>query len=237
MVFKRRTTRGLTAVVIAAAGLSAAFAFAVLPAVASAVEVQTLTVQSGPGAPGMPDQTVQASLDGTTWTQAYNIAANSRYSTIPGTGWDSVRSNPFEGVGNFYYQALIKLPDNAANAALSGQYYTDNEGAVSVNGSQAAENNPCGGVGEGQDYGFSGAPTTTFTSPLTAGTNTISFVVNNCLPSVTGVDFTATASFTLYPTSAEQCKDGGWQDLTDVNGTSFKNQGDCVSYVATGGNH
>jgi len=35
--------------------------------------------------------------------------------------------------------------------------------------------------------------------------------------------------------SQDQCKNGGWQSLTDANGTAFKNQGDCVSYVATGG--
>jgi hypothetical protein len=34
------------------------------------------------------------------------------------------------------------------------------------------------------------------------------------------------------PTSKDQCKDGGWQTFTDP---SFKNQGDCVSYVATHG--
>ena len=33
----------------------------------------------------------------------------------------------------------------------------------------------------------------------------------------------------------DQCKDGGWQNVTDNNGNSFKNQGDCVSFVATGG--
>jgi hypothetical protein len=32
------------------------------------------------------------------------------------------------------------------------------------------------------------------------------------------------------PTSMEQCKSGGWQSFG-----VFKNQGDCVSYVATGG--
>jgi hypothetical protein len=37
------------------------------------------------------------------------------------------------------------------------------------------------------------------------------------------------------PTSAGQCKKGGWQNLTDANGTKFKNQGDCVSYVSTHG--
>ena len=33
-------------------------------------------------------------------------------------------------------------------------------------------------------------------------------------------------------TAKDQCKDGGWQSFTSP---SFKNQGDCVSYFATGG--
>jgi hypothetical protein len=38
------------------------------------------------------------------------------------------------------------------------------------------------------------------------------------------------------PTSKDQCKKGGWQDFKDAEGERlFKNQGDCVSYVATGG--
>jgi len=34
------------------------------------------------------------------------------------------------------------------------------------------------------------------------------------------------------PTSADQCKNGGWRDYPALG---FKNQGDCVSYVATHG--
>ena len=33
----------------------------------------------------------------------------------------------------------------------------------------------------------------------------------------------------------DQCKNGGWQNLADDEGNSFKNQGDCVSFVATQG--
>lgn len=36
------------------------------------------------------------------------------------------------------------------------------------------------------------------------------------------------------PTNKDQCKDGGWQSLVRSNGTSFKNQGDCIQYVNTG---
>jgi hypothetical protein len=32
----------------------------------------------------------------------------------------------------------------------------------------------------------------------------------------------------------EKCKKGGWQDLTRADGSSFKNQGDCIQYVNTG---
>jgi hypothetical protein len=72
---------------------------------------------------------------------------------------------------------------------------------------------------------------------LNAGANTLEFDVNNCGggPNPTGVDYTATASYTLAPIATDDCKNGGWQNLTDRNGRSFKNQGDCVSYVATGG--
>ncbi|MFL5830657.1 MAG: hypothetical protein ACJ76X_12130 [Solirubrobacteraceae bacterium] len=37
------------------------------------------------------------------------------------------------------------------------------------------------------------------------------------------------------PTRTDECKNGGWQSLIDNKGQRFKNQGDCVSYVATGG--
>jgi hypothetical protein len=39
----------------------------------------------------------------------------------------------------------------------------------------------------------------------------------------------------VIATDKDACKNGGWMNLADSNGHSFKNQGDCVSYVATGG--
>lgn len=36
-------------------------------------------------------------------------------------------------------------------------------------------------------------------------------------------------------TTAKMCKNGGWQYATDDLGNVFKNQGDCVSFVATKG--
>jgi hypothetical protein len=48
------------------------------------------------------------------------------------------------------------------------------------------------------------------------------------------IQITASAPLVGPPTTKDQCKDGGW---TTFNNPSFKNQGDCVSYVATGGKH
>ena len=36
-------------------------------------------------------------------------------------------------------------------------------------------------------------------------------------------------------TPADVCKNGGWRNLSTATGRSFSNQGDCVSYVARGG--
>jgi hypothetical protein len=41
-------------------------------------------------------------------------------------------------------------------------------------------------------------------------------------------------TFGFLPESKDDCKKGGWQEFTDHEGVPFKNQGDCVSYVATG---
>ncbi len=35
-------------------------------------------------------------------------------------------------------------------------------------------------------------------------------------------------------TAKDECKKGGWMDLTRADGSSFKNQGDCIQYVNTG---
>ena len=36
------------------------------------------------------------------------------------------------------------------------------------------------------------------------------------------------------PTNKDDCKQGGWQDVTRADGSPFTNQGDCIQYVNTG---
>lgn len=49
-------------------------------------------------------------------------------------------------------------------------------------------------------------------------------------------DQCVTYDFELFrvATSADACKDGGWRTLARADGSAFRNQGDCVSYVQTG---
>ena len=37
-----------------------------------------------------------------------------------------------------------------------------------------------------------------------------------------------------YAIEPHECKKGGWQGLTRADGSTFKNQGDCMQYANTG---
>ena len=54
--------------------------------------------------------------------------------------------------------------------------------------------------------------------------------VDNQLYFNASVDAVVISSRPAVPTTAEQCKNGGWRNFS-----SFNNQGDCVSFVATNG--
>jgi hypothetical protein len=87
---------------------------------------------------------------------------------------------------------------------------------------------------------------TNFGDPVTLGPTPVSFdlsgfagttvrirfaEVDNQFFFAASVDRVAVQSTPAFPTTKEQCKNGGWRNF----GTSFKNQGDCVSFVATNG--
>ena len=75
-----------------------------------------------------------------------------------------------------------------------------------------------GGIGPNQGSG--GAALTASVDAFTVGVN----------GSNTTFDFELFAA----ASSRDDCKDGGWRTATRANGTSFKNQGDCVSYTNNG---
>jgi hypothetical protein len=49
-------------------------------------------------------------------------------------------------------------------------------------------------------------------------------------------DFAPAVQFTAFTiaTTADGCKNSGWKTLSRGDGSSFKNQGDCIQYVNTG---
>jgi len=74
-----------------------------------------------------------------------------------------------------------------------------------------------------------------FTADSAATTLTFRNIENNwCGPAIDNVSISGGPA-AVVPASAEECKKGGWAALTDDLGNKFKNQGDCISYVATGG--
>jgi hypothetical protein len=87
-----------------------------------------------------------------------------------------------------------------------------------------------------------GIPTTTDLAGFSFGTAAVGDTVPMSVFPSFQLNIAATVDVTVAPppppptpTTADQCKHGGWQGLTDTNGTLFKNQGDCVSFVATRG--
>lgn len=72
---------------------------------------------------------------------------------------------------------------------------------------------------------------------LKAGSGWNSFVGYADVPYVgdttnTYWDFEPESQQSNVPTNKDQCKGSGWTALTAADGTTFKNQGSCVSYVA-----
>ena len=72
----------------------------------------------------------------------------------------------------------------------------------------------------------------TYTFLATNTSTTLSFV--STTPTAYGPAIDNVVVTETIPTKSD-CKHGGWQTMIDGAGNHFKNQGDCVSYFATGG--
>ena len=148
------------------------------------------------------------------------------------------------------------LPDQGATVmnkwqswdALHGGWWANTGGGFGTTGCTPGANSgsPNTGVCSLADY-ISQHPDATIVNNDTGGG--VHLVVGFASPTdmfdgnVDGFHIATSASDTTYdfepglptPTSKDQCKNGGWTNYVDASGRPFKNQGDCVSYVATGG--
>lgn len=69
----------------------------------------------------------------------------------------------------------------------------------------------------------------------TATTGTKTFTVNAA--DAAGNMATSTVTYSVQyrvPLTKDDCKNGGWQNLTRADGSAFRNQGDCIQYVNNG---
>jgi len=72
----------------------------------------------------------------------------------------------------------------------------------------------------------------TYSFLATSATTTLSFISTTSTPFGPAIDNVVVTE--TVPVKND-CKQGGWQTMIDGAGNHFKNQGDCVSYFATGG--
>jgi choice-of-anchor C domain-containing protein len=125
-------------------------------------------------------------------------------------------------IGNFYSVSFflsgnpagpptVKTLDVSATGGTVGHYTYDTTGNTLSSMNWTAET-----------YSFLGTSTST----------TLSFV--STTPGAFGAAIDNVVVTETVPTKSD-CKDGGWQTMIDGAGNHFKNQGDCVSYFATGG--
>jgi choice-of-anchor C domain-containing protein len=174
------------------------------------------------------------------------------------TGW-TVGGNSIDWVGSYW-----PAPEGAMSIDLSGSdagslsqaFDTTIGNTYTV--SFLLSGNPAGGPAvKTLDVSATGGTTTGYTHDTTGtdlGTmvwtpETYEFVATSASttltfnsttasafgPALDNVVVTETAPPAPPPATAPDCKDGGWQTMTDTAGNSFKNQGDCVSFFATKG--
>lgn len=154
---------------------------------------------------------------------------------------DHIVGAPFEGAQHVELDSSCSTGIYQDLATEPGQYYTityafsprpghpDNVLVVSWDGTVIATHSASG-------VGMSDTSWTVYTQAVfaTSSTSRLTFSDGSASDGH-GTYLDAVSVPATSPTTADQCKQGGWQDLVDSRGNSFKNQGDCVNFFATGG--
>jgi hypothetical protein len=200
-----------------AAATVAALALMSSSALAATFSEQSSGSQTSSGAPNCQNEEA-----GCTITSA---------GTITGT---PITAGTFTSTLTIYYtQYTTGNPDYAFCApAMGSATLVDSANSANTISKDESGQICASSSGTGGSYTFIGNYTITGGTGAYSGA-TGSGTVNTFQPTQTS-SFTGSEDGTINvpPTSTDQCKDGGWMTFTNP---SFKNQGDCVSYVATNG--
>lgn len=119
--------------------------------------------------------------------------------------------------------------------SVTDAFCTGDEFDVIVDGVRVGPTSPttdasCDQIVDDPDLAFADPRFSSGAFRVPAGQHTV-------IVEVTASPFTAGGAFIRVdpvptPVSKDDCKKGGWQEFTDADGQPFRNQGQCVSYVA-----
>jgi hypothetical protein len=206
-----------------------------------------------------PDGAVQLSTDATNTSKAqFMHPANTALSDVTTLGYSTKQIAASFTNGTASYQLVVCLSgvnNNTCNGFTTLVYEPYNNGLTVNQGTWQTWNNVASGqFWSSRTYsdtshttcavqaGAGGAPFYTLSTlsgncpnaqvigfGVNIGTFNPSYVIN--VDNVMFNSWTYDFQLTNTPTDKDDCKNGGFNTLTDENGGSFKNQGDCVSYT------
>ncbi len=198
-----------------------------------------------------PGNSVGTILGGTTQTFAIPYRPSASPSCIgPNAGKWSDGTTCYNGYATPITFDVSGLSLTLPNEVIVGvAYNTSHYGYVPIGTSTACYSTPAGCGYDSLNVGTAAAPPTTGINPAPTDAYLDSvFGSTYCDGGIGGTSvfrldagcwagfkpaLRVTASFAA-PSTANDCKKGGWEDLSRADGSSFKNQGDCVSYTNNG---
>ena len=196
-------------------------AFAAMPAVASAAAPPSLAGEDLPFGPG--DHISTSCSGGPSGTGTYSAASARAVGPYPGTftedGSFTYDSTGYPGTGTVTAEFTITTNDGSGNTVTGTASYP-------APNSSFAQFGVCG-------FDVEAGYSATIHTSVGAFHDEGLAELNTLTPA--GFDHFFETSLAggpvpAAPTSKDQCTTGGWKTFGN-----FKNQGDCVSYVATGG--
>jgi hypothetical protein len=213
------------------------------PALPASGWVHPITINVYSAVPGTPLNTVGPLLG----TVTQNVTVPWRPEADPtcpgGTAWRASDSQCYNGLAFNATIDLSSLNLTLPNDVIIGvAYNTQSYGAapIGVPGpynslNVGVEGSATVGNDNNTDNVFWNTSTAAWYTDGGAGGKGIFREDTNWTPYGTvAIGITASAPVVGPPTTKDQCKNNGWQTF---NNPTFQNQGDCVSYVATGGRH
>lgn len=179
----------------------------------------------GPGATNITDWSIGGA--GVDWVHTYWPAPEGAYSLDMNAEGPGTVSQTFDTTVNDIYVVHFLLAGNPTAASTCPTPVKTLTVSATGGTSSAFSFDTTG-----RDYANMGWTESVYSFTATGSSATLTFAsatAGACGPALDAITITETIA------TAATCKKGGWQTMFDSVGNKFKNQGDCVSFYATGG--